>query len=142
MADIQVLYDESYVLLAPQAMVPRDATGISWEQAAELPLSLLEPSMQNRRILDRMFDELGLKPRIVAETNGFTASIVMARQGVAATVVPQVLVTALGDLGGTVVLPLRDPHLSKPICLATPRRHSELPIVRALKQVALVAGDK
>ena len=142
LAQVQVLYDESYVLLAPETMVPAGQDTITWAEAADLPLSLLEPRMQNRRILDRMFAELGLKPRIIAETNGFTASMVMAREGVAAAVVPEVLANALGDFAGTVVLPLCKPQLSKPICLATPDRHSELPIVRALRQVANTPVDK
>lgn len=135
LTDTTVLYEENYVVLAPDDMVARDAPGLTWAQAAGLPLSLLEPGMQNRRILDRMFADLDLVPRVVAETSGFTASIVMARQGLAATVVPQVLADALGPLGGTQVLPLTDPHLSKTMCLATPRRQPELPTVRALKQV-------
>ena len=138
---VQVLYDESYVLLAPQNMIAADQDAITWAQAADLPLSLLEPRMQNRRILDRMFAELGLKPRVIAETNGFTASMVMAREGVAATVVPEVLANALGDFAGTVVLPLCEPSLSKPICLATPVRQSELPIMRAVRQVVGLLGD-
>lgn len=142
LAQVQVLYNESYVLLAPENMVPGGQATITWAQAADLPLSLLEPRMQNRRILDLMFAELGLKPRIIAETNGFTASMVMAREGLAATVIPEVLTNALGELAGTVVLPLCEPQLSKPICLATPDRQSELPIVRALRQVVGGLHDK
>ncbi len=136
LADSAALYQETYVLLAPDHMVVREAPGITWAQAAGLPLSLLEPGMQNRRILDTMFRDLGLTPRVVAETSGFIASVVMAREGQAATVIPQVLADALGPLEGTHVLALTDPHLSKTMCLATPWRQPELPTVRALKQAA------
>jgi DNA-binding transcriptional LysR family regulator len=47
---IDPLYGESYVLLAPAALVAPGATEISWKDAAALPLTLLEPGMQNRRI--------------------------------------------------------------------------------------------
>jgi len=137
LASVEGLYDESYVVLAPVDMVSSGATEITWAEAAELPLSLLEPRMQNRSILDRMFADLGLHPRIVVETNGFLASMVMAREGLAATIVPEVLVDSLGALDGTRVLPLHAPVLSKPICLATPGRQTPLPVVRALKAVAL-----
>lgn len=133
---VEMLYDESYVLLAPVDMVAGHSGAITWAEAAELPLSLLEPRMQNRSILDRMFADLGLHPRVVVETNGFLASMVMAREGLAATIVPQVLVASLGDLAGTRVLPLYAPVLSKPICLASPRRQSPLPVVRALRAIA------
>jgi DNA-binding transcriptional LysR family regulator len=142
---LETLYEESYVLLAPRAMVPdgiTGITGITWAEAAELPLSLLEPGMQNRRILDRMFADLCLTPRVISETNGFTASMVMAREGLAATIVPQVLIAALGDLDGAVVLPLCAPELCKPICLATPERTMEMPVVRALKEISRQVRDK
>ena len=131
---VQPLYEETYVLLVPSHLT--DETGpIPWARAAGFPLSLLEPQMQNRRILDHVFKEQGLHPDIVAETSGFTASMVMAREGLAATVVPRVLVRALGDLKGTRVLPLIDPVVSKPICLATLIRDPELPTVAALRAV-------
>ena len=131
---VQPLYEETYVLLVPSHLT--DETGpIRWARAAGFPLSLLEPQMQNRRILDHVFKEQGLHPDIVAETSGFTASMVMAREGLAATVVPRVLVRALGDLKGTRVLPLIDPVVSKPICLATLIRDPELPTVAALRAV-------
>ena len=137
---LEQLYEESYVLLAPASMVTATMASapkaISWKDAAALPLSLLEPGMQNRRILERMFADLSLTPRIVAETNGFIASIVMAREGLAATIVPQALVASLGQPEGTVILPLSQPHLSNPICLVTPLRPKEMPVVGALRQIA------
>lgn len=134
LCNIRTLYEETYVFLAPEQMI-RDRGAVAWARLADFPLSLLEPQMQNRRILDRIFAELGLHPRVVAETTGFTASLAMARAGLAATVVPAVLVDALGDLPGTVVLPLIDPVVSRPICLATLDRRSERPTIGALRQV-------
>ncbi len=131
---VQPLYEETYVLLAPAHMV-EDTGPIPWAKVAEFPLSLLVPQMQNRRILDRIFLDQGLHPDVVAETSGFTASMVMAREGLAATVVPRVLLRSLGDLKGTKVLPLIDPVVSKPICLATLTRDPELPTVEALRAV-------
>ncbi|MEM1007075.1 MAG: LysR family transcriptional regulator [Pseudomonadota bacterium] len=131
---VQPLYDETYVLLTPAHMT--EETGpIPWAQVAEFPIILLEPQMQNRRILDRIFAEQGLHPSVVAETSEFTAAMVMAREGLAATVVPQILVRALGELDGTKALPLIDPEVSKPICLATLTRDPELPTVQALRSV-------
>lgn len=133
MVTLQSLYDETYVLLAPQAMVTGFERSIRWAEAAELPLCLLDPQMQNRRILDRVFDDLGLKPTIVSESSGFMAAMVMARLGSAATILPHALVDALGDLDGTRVLALVDPDQARPICIATLYRTPELTTVRALK---------
>lgn len=139
---VETLYEESYVLLTPVEMAAGHDGTIGWAEVADLPLSLLEPRMQNRRILDRMFAEQALHPKIVAETNGFIASMVMAREGLAATIVPESLVASLGALQGTVVLQITDPPLSKSICLATPIRQTEMPVVRAFKAVALASHDK
>lgn len=135
---LQPLYDETYVLLAPQDMVTDFDDSITWAEVAELPLCLLDTQMQNRRILDRVFEDRGVKPTIVTETNGFMAAMVMARLGSAATIVPRALVDALGDLGGTRVLALVEPEQARLISIATLDRNPELSTVRALK--AVVAG--
>ena len=128
------LYDERYVLLVPSSL----ATGqkeISWSAAAELPLILLEPEMQNRRILDEIFEEVGAEPTVVAETDGFTAAITMAVEGMGATVLPEVLVGKLGRFEGAELLPLVDPVIERSVCLLTPRRSQVIPVIDALRSV-------
>ncbi|UWQ58652.1 LysR family transcriptional regulator [Leisingera caerulea] len=138
---VQPLYEESYVLLAPEDMVAEHGGTISWAEAAELPLSLLDQQMQNRRILDRIFADLKLRPEIVSESNGFMASMVLAREGSAATILPRALMQALGELGGTRVLALVEPEQARPICIATLDRTPELTTVRALKEVVATFAD-
>ncbi|MFW8594413.1 LysR family transcriptional regulator [Cribrihabitans neustonicus] len=138
---VQPLYEESYVLMAPEAMVAGRGASISWADAAELPLSLLDQQMQNRRILDRIFADLGLKPRIVSESSGFMASIVLAREGTSATILPRALPEALGALGGTRVLALEAPEQARPICIATLDRTPELTTLRALKEVVATFAE-
>ncbi|WP_420003894.1 LysR family transcriptional regulator [Arenibacterium sp. LLYu02] len=134
------LYDESYVLFASAEMMEGYADQITWAEAAQLPLSLLEPQMQNRRILDRVFADLGLKPEIMSEATGFMASMVMARAGSVATILPKALVEALGPLQGTRVLDLIEPEPSRPMCLATVDRQPELTTIRALRNVIAKAA--
>ncbi|ANP38066.1 LysR family transcriptional regulator [Phaeobacter gallaeciensis] len=138
----QPLYDERYVVLAPVRLVAQIAlqTGegageISWAQAAELPLSLLDQSMQNRRILDWIFAEQGLRPEVLSESSGFMSAIIMAREGLVATILPQALADALGPIEGTRVLRLEAPEQARPICMATLDREPELTTVRALRDV-------
>lgn len=135
------LYEERYVLLAPEALVAGLDAEISWARAAELPLGLLDPSMQNRRILDWIFAEQGVKPTVVSESNGFMSAIVMAREGELATILPQALAESLGPLEGTRVLRLVEPDQMREICLATLERQSELTTIRALKQVVDAFGQ-
>ena len=91
--------------------------------------------MQNRRILDRQFADTGQVPRVVAETNAFSASLHLVREGFAATIVPEVLAAAQDDLGGAVALPLAEPEIAKSICLVSAAREPRLPTVEALRRV-------
>ncbi|MGR3570729.1 LysR family transcriptional regulator [Brevirhabdus sp.] len=133
---IEPLYEESYVLMVPEALAPRSEGTVTWAEAAELPLTLLDPSMQNRRILDQVFDLAGAAPRVIAETSGFASAIVMVVQGLAATVLPGVLSQSLGAIQGTVILPLTEPVVEKTVCLITGARETSLPTIEALRAVA------
>ena len=133
---IDRLYGERYVLFVPDALRP-EGECVTWAKAAELPLILLEPEMQNRRILDRIFEDAGVEPDVIAETNGFMAAVVMALQGTGATVLPQVLVEALGSFERASLVPLTDPVVERSVCLVTPRRGQGIPVVDALRRTVL-----
>jgi len=134
---VEWLYDEQYVLLLPTGFSQQRAGEIGWREAAAFPLILLEPQMQNRRILDRIFEDLGVEPTVAFETDGFSAAMVVAAEGAAATVVPKVLVDSLGSFTGAVVLPLIDPVIEKSVSLVTPLKPRTMPMVDALRRVAL-----
>lgn len=136
------LYDESYILLLPAAMAPEGRSDIGWAEAAALPLGLLEPGMQNRRILDKTFSEAGVVPKVIAETSELTTVMAMVSEGIAGTVLPHVLVEILGLPDNTVALPLVDPVVEKSISLVSPIRTPELPTIQALRQSALPRHDK
>lgn len=133
--EVRELYAERYVLLAAKSVLSGRSRHITWAEAANLPLILLERDMQNRRIIDQVFLEVGAAPEIVAETNGFMSAVVMALQGTGATVLPRVLVDALGPLPGARMLALKEPQTEKSVALVTPRGDKNIPVVEALKQV-------
>ena len=127
------LYDERYMLLCPIAMAPPGAATITWTKAATLPLALLEPNMQNRAILNRVFEKLGVLPHVVAETSALTSALAMAREGFAATVVPDVVARGLAaNMADTIVLELVAPEVTKSISLMSVSRGEMAPVVAAL----------
>jgi len=134
MMRVEHLYDEAYLLLSPKNLAPRASGTASWEEAAQLPLSLLEPGMQNRRILDLVFRDVGVVPTVVAETGEFTSSMLMAANGMAATVIPEGLANSLGKMPGAVALPLTDPVVQKDVSLISPHRDPGLSTVEALRR--------
>lgn len=130
---IDPVYNEHYVLLAPHAMVERAASDITWTDAAQLPLTLLEPAMQNRKILDRVFQDAGVKPRVIFDSNGFNAAIIIAKQGVAATIVPKVLIEEFGGDDNVKVLDLIEPTVEKEIGLIVPRQATKTVMLNTLR---------
>ena len=132
---IDALYNETYSLLAPSHLAPRKSGEITWAEAAQLPLCLLEPGMQNRRIIDKVFRDLGLVPEVKLETSGFIAAMVLATEGQSATIVPKILLETFGNVAGTVALSLSDPILEREVCLVSPIRDPDLPTVAALRGV-------
>ena len=132
--EILPLYDERYALFAPAGLVKKYVDKLSWEDAASLPLILLETDMQNRRIIDQVFRDTGRIPLVVAETNGFMAAILMAAEGLGATIVPEGLSEALGAIGQMQTLPLVEPTVEKSVCLVARRQEANVATVEALKE--------
>ena len=72
----QPLFREHYVLITHDEGSFADLDSISWAQAATLPLCLLTPSMQNRRIIDANFRAAGAEIRAAIETNSLVTPVV------------------------------------------------------------------
>lgn len=129
------LYEERYVLFSPTDLAPRKKGTATWAEAAALPLCLLTKSMRNRRILNEVFDQIGVTPNLVMETNTFTAALTQVEIGAAATIAPEMLVGSFPKYMDAVQLTLTGPDVSKPICLATADREPMPPAVLALKEI-------
>lgn len=130
---VDPLYRERYLLLAHKKMLQGKRETITWAQAAELPLCLLEPEMQNRRIIDQVFRDQGLTPKVIMESSGFMASIVLADEAATATIVPEHLAKVFVRMADIAVLELVEPVLEIPVCLFTRAREIGLPAVNALR---------
>ena len=80
--DMRPLWRERYLLLAPADGALGERTTIGWAEAATLPLCLLTPDMQHRRIVDSAFAAAGAVPEPVVETNSVSAVLAHARSGI------------------------------------------------------------
>lgn len=136
----EVLYEERYVLIAPKRLLPGADGELAWREAAKLPLCLMSPDMNNRRILDEIFASLGASPNTVLETNAFTAALVQAVQGHAATIAPEILLASLPLAADLAVVRLCDPEVSKPIGLVWADQEPEAPKVRAIRDAFRTAS--
>lgn len=134
------IYQESYVLLSPPHLAPRVRGSATWKEAAHLPLCLLSKDMRFRQIVDEVFQEAGLSPEPVMETNAFTAAMVQVNNGAAATIAPQKLVDSLFLNQNSVSLKLENPVVEKTIGLATMDHEPALPAIDALRDVIRTSG--
>ncbi len=127
------LYEERYVLLVPAAMAPRLEGAATWREAAGLPLCLLTRNMNNRRIIDDVFLQIGAAPVPVMETNAFTAAFAQVASGAAATIAPERLATSLPIAKGAIRLALEEPLVERRIGLVMVERDPMPPAMAVLK---------
>lgn len=128
------IYAESYVALVPAGLAPRESGNVSWQEASELPLCLLSRDMHFRLIVDEVFDQAGVYPQPVMETNAFTAALTQVSNGSAATIAPARLVESLVMDKRIIALPLIKPVVRHPIGLATLDHEPGFPAIAALRE--------
>ena len=130
------LYRERYLLLAP-ADGPQGAEEVvSWSDAAVLPLCLLSPDMQHRRIVDAIFAEAGATPRPVVETNSISSLYAQVRDGNLSAVVAQPWLHQYGIPEHLRAIPLVEPVRSHSVGLVMLDQDPEPLLARALRGVA------
>jgi DNA-binding transcriptional LysR family regulator len=105
-------------------------------QAATVPLCLLVPSMQNRRILDLIFRSAGAESRAVMETNSLVTLWSHIRFGQWSTVVPHTFLLLLRQQSDVIALPLMEPTASHVVGLVASDREPVAPLARELFAVA------
>jgi DNA-binding transcriptional LysR family regulator len=133
---ITPLYQERYYLFTPATgAIARQAT-CTWAEAAALPLSLLSPDMQNRRILNSQFRVAGASPTALIETNSVLALWGHVRSGKWSTILSHAFLHLFGQPDGIRAIPLAAPEHPPTIGLAIPDRDPATPSARELVRVA------
>ncbi|MEO3744083.1 LysR family transcriptional regulator [Plantactinospora sp. B24E8] len=130
------LYDERYVLLTSQGGEFAERTEVGWAEVAGLPLCLLTPDMQHRRILDDLFLRAGVAVTPRMETNSVSTLCSHVRGGNWASVIPQAWLGLLGVPPGTRVLPLVEPTATSTVGLLVLDRDPQPLVTSALIRVA------
>lgn len=133
------LYRERFRLITPldHPLAGRDS--VTWAEAAEFPLALLTPDMQNRRIVNGAFIAAGATPIARIETNSIIALVTHVRDGQLAAVLPELSLGAL-SLDGITAIELTEPLVDHAVGLVVPDRDPLSPLVEAVYHAALAAG--
>ena len=130
------LYRERHLFLTPDDERFTGRTSIGWEEAASLPLCLLNPTMQNRRIIDGCFAEAGATPRADVETDTVSAIYAHVASLQFSSVVPHAWVHAFGVPAGTRLLTLPQPSRAFHVGLTLAGAHSDSLLTTALVEIA------
>ena len=133
------LYTERYILLTPADGPFRGRHDVTWREAADTPLCLLTPDMQNRRIVNAIFAEVGRTPNAHTETNSVMALCSHIRSGLWSSVLPDSFLWVFGTPPGMIALPLVDPDRSFTMGLVVRRQAPLPPLVDAFTKCVQAA---
>ncbi len=126
------LYAENYCLFVSAAHDLAKSKSVTWHDAAQQPLCLLTPNMQNRRIIDRAFAAAKVKPTPRLETNSIMNLISSVKSMSLCSIMPEYFKNALGNLEGVVAVPLVEPAVSHKVGLVAVDRDPVSPLIAAL----------
>jgi len=130
------LYHEHYRLLtsADAPLGTRDS--VTWAEVAQVPLCLLTPDMQNRRIIDRLLKSAGGESRPTLESDSMILLFSHVRTGRWASVMPEKIAQTLGLTDTIRAIPITTPDAVQTIGLVVPQREPMTPTTAALVDVA------
>jgi DNA-binding transcriptional LysR family regulator len=126
------LYREQYRLLTAKESPLAGRAEVSWAEVGQVPLCLLTPDTQNRRIIDGYLEAAGAtaSPRLVSDS--MIVLFAHVRSGHWSTVMPAGLAEALGLADQVSVVPIAGHEPSPTISLVVPRREPLAPLTAAL----------
>ena len=126
------LYREHYRLLTSSDAPLGNRDTVTWAEVAEVPLCLLTPDMQNRRIIDELLRGAGGTPQPTLESNSMIVLFAHVRTGRWASVMPAKLAETLGLTETIRAIPIVEPEAVHTIGLVVPSREPMTPLTAAL----------
>src|SRR6476646_5999114 len=126
------LYREHYRLLTAADAPLGNRDQVSWSEVAQVPLCLLTPDMQNRRIIDRLLKSAGGESRPTLESDSMILLFSHVRTGRWASVMPAKLAETLGLTATIRAIPITEPEAVQTIGLVVPAREPMMPNTAAL----------
>jgi DNA-binding transcriptional LysR family regulator len=126
------LYRERYRLLVAADAPLGDRDTVTWAEVATVPLCLLTPDMQNRRIIERLLRDTGANPNITLESDSMILLYSHVRTGRWASVMPARLAATLGLTDVLRSIPIVEPEVLHTVGLVAPAREPMTPLTAAL----------
>jgi DNA-binding transcriptional LysR family regulator len=136
------LYRERYRLIVSGESPLAQAESVRWADLAKVPLCLLTPDMQNRRIVNRHLAEAGLEVQPGLESNSFVTLIAHVESGRFATIMPVQAAELFLAPGGLRAIPLVEPEAEHSVGLVAPHRDPLTPVLSALLDEARRVAER
>jgi DNA-binding transcriptional LysR family regulator len=126
------LYHEEYRLLTSASGELGNRDRVTWAEVGKVPLCLLTPDMQNRRIIDGLLRSAGAAPSPTLESNSMIVLFAHVRTGKWASIMPAKLAETLGLTESVRSIPIVEPAITHAIGLVVPDRQPTTPLIKAL----------
>ena len=126
------LYAEKYRLLASSNGPFADRKSVTWAEVGKIPLCLLTPDMQNRRIIDAQLRQAGVEVAPTLESDSVIALIAHVRTGDRASIMPARLAELMNLTKKVRAIPIVEPAVTHSIGLVVPQRNPLTPAINAL----------
>ncbi|KZM51045.1 LysR family transcriptional regulator [Labrenzia sp. OB1] len=130
------LYEESYLLVCAGTSPFAKKASIAWSDLEDQPLALLTPDMQNRRIINQLFEEFGVPLATCIESNSIIALVSSVASGHCITVLPADIAKFLCVGKDLALIPLESPAQQQTVGLIMPHRVPRTPVLSALLKEA------
>ena len=135
------LYSERYQLITAAGNPLSERAEVTWKEVGALPLCLLTPDMQNRRIIDQHLAEAGVNARPTLESNSMILLYAHIRTGKWSSIMPLNLAETLGLSEPIRAIPIAAPDAGHVVGLVAAQREPRTPLVAALlDEAAALAG--
>ena len=136
------LYAERYQLITAAGNPLSERDKVTWAEVAKLPLCLLTPDMQNRRIIDQHLADGGISVRPTLESNSMIVLFSHIRTGKWSSIMPLNLAETFGFAEPIRAIPIVEPDASHIVGLVAAAREPHTPLVAALlEEATALAGD-
>jgi DNA-binding transcriptional LysR family regulator len=139
------LYLEEYRFLTSSTGMLGNRDKVTWAEVGRVPLCLLTPDMQNRRIIDGLLRSAGAEPSPTLESNSMIVLFAHVRTGRWASIMPAKLAESLGLTENVRAIPIVEPATAHTVGLVIPDREPTTPLISALvaeaRQLAKALGQ-
>ncbi|MGB3503124.1 MAG: LysR family transcriptional regulator [Mesorhizobium sp.] len=131
------LYLERYRLITAEGTPFYERSEVTWSEVSQLPLCLLTPDMQNRRIIDQHLGEAGVHVRTTLESNSMIVLFSHIRTGKWSSIMPLNLAETFGFTEPIRAIPIVQPDASHTVGIVVQPRQPHTPLVAAFMDEAM-----